>query len=262
MSQLTNLIQTAVETIVNASLDASYSVTETETRTFPDPSSVSVETTNGSVTVRGEDRDDVEVVVTKRATDEDALRRTRVVASGGDGDPLTLRTDYDGSSNGTAVEFDVAVPTDVPVDRVETKNGSVELRDATGDAQLETVNGGITAERIDGYLDLRTKNGEITVRECTGVDRAESTNGGIELEVDDVRTDASVETKSGSVTVLAGPEFDADVRLSTSLGDIDAPALGQSSSGLGKLTVTGTLGEGGHRLRVRTKLGSVEFRQW
>lgn len=262
MNQITSLIRTAVESIVDAALDESYSVTDTETRRFPAPTALTVETTNGAVTVRGEDRDDVEVVVTKRATDERALREASAAASGGEDEPLSLRAEYDGSPSDVAVEFDVAVPTDVPVEAVETKNGSVELLDATGDARLETVNGSITAERVDGYLGLRTRNGGITVREAAGVDRAESTNGGIELGLDDLRTDASVETRTGSVTILAGPRLDADVTLSTSLGSIDAPAFDRgSSSGVGTTTVTGTLGDGDHRLDVETNLGSVEFRE-
>lgn len=258
---ITRAVRTAIDSIVSTGLDGSYSATETETRHFDTPSSLAVETTNGGVTVRGEDRDDVEVLITKRATDEQVLQRADVAASGGDGEPLSLRTEYDGPPGDVAVGFDIALPTDVPVASVRTKNGSVELYDATGDAELATENGAVTAERVDGYLDLRTKNGEITAREVTGVDRAESVNGSIELAFADLRTGASVGTKSGSVTVLAARSLDADVTLSTAMGSIDAPVLGESSSGLGKLLVSGTVGAGGHSLDVRTTLGSVEFRE-
>lgn len=261
MSKFAELIQAAIESLTTTAIDGSYSATETETRNYPRPAALSVETTNGNVTVSGEAREDVEVVVTKRGTDEEALQRARAVASGGDDEPLTLRAEFDGSASNVAADFEVRLPADVPVESIQTKNGSVELLDATGDARLETLNGSVTAERVDGYLDLRTKNGGITAREVTGVDHAESANGGIELELDDLRTDASVETKSGSVTIRAGHGLDADVTLTTSLGSIDAPLLGGSSSGLGTLEVAGTVGEGGHQLRVGTKLGSIEFRE-
>lgn len=259
MSQFTTLLRNAVDSITSATVDGSYSVTETETRNYPAPPALSVETTNGTVTVSGEAREDVAVTVTKRATDEQSLEAARAVTSGGDDEPLALRADHGGSPSDVAIDFEVALPADVPVETLEANNGSVELRDATGDARLETTNGTVTAERVDGYLDLRTKNGEVTARDVTGIDRAESTNGRVEVEIDDLRADASIETTSGSVTVLAGEELDADVRLTTSLGDIDAPALDGSASGLGKLAVSGTVGDGGHRLTVGTKIGSVDF---
>jgi DUF4097 and DUF4098 domain-containing protein YvlB len=259
MSQFTSLVRTAVESIASVGIGGTYSVTRRETRHFPSPAALSVETTNGGITVRGEDRDDVAVTVTKRATSEAALDGARPVASGGGDDPLALRADHDGSPSDVAIDVEVALPADVPVESVETTNGGIELRDVTGDADAATKNGSVTAERVDGYLDLRTKNGGITAREVTGIDRAESKNGGIELAFADLRTDATVETRSGSVTVRAPRSLDADVRLSSTLGSIDAPLLGESASDVGESTVSGTVGAGGHRLDVGTKLGSVEF---
>lgn len=260
MSQLSNLVETVVDAVTTGGADGSYDVTETETRTYAAPPALAVETTNGSVTVRGEDRDDVAVVVTKRAPDEDALRRARAVASGGGDRPLSLRAEFDGTASDVAVDFEVALPSDAPVESVETSNGSIELRDATGDARLTTTNGSITAERVDGPLDLRTRNGRVTVRECSGVDRAASTNGSVELELDALRGDATAETTSGSVTILAGPGLDADVTCTTTLGSVDAPTLSGSASSLGKSSVSGRLGEGGNRLDVETTLGSIEVR--
>lgn len=296
MSRLATLVSAFVDQVASGTGD--LTATDTETRTYPAPAALSLETKNGAVSVRGEDRDDVRVTVTKRATDEATLDSVRVVASGGgegSDEPLALRAEYDDCHGRAVVDLDVTVPRDVPVASVVTKNGTIEVEGATGDADLVTKNGAVevadhdgdvevnakngaidaadvtgdlavaakngrvTVERLGGFLDTRTKNGSVEGRDVAGVDRAESKNGSIDLDVDAVRGDATVATKSGSISVRVGPALDADVMLATNMGSIDAPAIGASASGLGRVERRGTLGDGGPRLTVESEVGSIEL---
>lgn len=293
MSRLATLVSTLVDSLPTASGD--LAATETETRTYPAPSALSVSTKNGAVSVRGEDRDDAEVTATKRATDDATLDSVEVVASGGGDEPLHLTAEYDDSLGRAAVDFDVAVPREVPVESVATKNGRIELVDATGDARLESKNGAVevtdhdgdvevdakngavnaegvtgdltvaatngrvSVEGLDGFLDAETKNGSIDARDLGGLDRAESKNGSVDVDVDAIVGDAVVTTKSGSVTVRAAPDLDADVTLSTTVGGIDAPAIGESAGGVGGSEVQGRLGDGGPLLFAESTVGSVEL---
>ncbi len=293
MSRLATLVSTFVDQVASGTGD--LTATDTETLTYPAPTALSLETKNGAVSVRGQDRDDVRVTVTKRATDETTLDSVRVVVSGGGDEPLALRAEYDDRRGRAVVDLDVTVPRDVPVASVVTKNGTIEVKGATGDADLVTKNGAVevadhdgdvevnakngaidaadvtgdlavaakngrvTVERLGGVLDTRTKNGSVEGRDVAGVDRAESKNGSIDLDVDAVRGDATVATKSGSISLRAGPALDADVTLATSMGSIDAPAIGASASGLGRVERHGTLGDGGPRLTVESEVGSIEL---
>lgn len=291
MSRLATLVSTLVDGLTDGDLTA----TETETRTYPAPAALALQTRNGGIVVRGEDRDDVAVMITKRATDEATLDGVRVVESGGGDEPLALRAEHDDNRGRAVVDLEVAVPHDVPLASAATKNGGVEVEATTGDAELTTKNGGVevtghggdldvttkngsvaaadvagdlavatkngrvSVDGLGGFLDARTKNGSVDGRSVTGLDRAESKNGSVDLDVDALRGDATVATKAGSVSLAVGPDLDADVTLATNLGSIDAPAVGVSAAGLGKLERRGTLGDGGPLLTVESRMGSVEL---
>ena len=86
-----------------------------------------------------------------------------------------------------------------------TFNDSIHLADITGDVTAETINGGITLERIDASsVDVSTVNGEIsydgTIKDG-GLYRLTSHNGPIDVALAD-RTNATVtvRTFNGDVT--------------------------------------------------------------
>lgn len=260
MRRLGDLVTTFVALVTTAATDATYEHGETGTRTYPEPPALVVENRNGAVAVSGEDRADVALTITTKARSRAALDGVRVVVTGGEDVPLVVETESgSGLDDGVVVDLEIALPTGVPVERVETENGVVEVTDVVGDARLETQNGTVTAERVDGYLDLRTGNGTVTARDVAGIDRVETGNGGIDVELDAIRQDVTASTRAGTVTVRAGPDLDADVVLSTRVGEVDAPAIGRSGGGVLPSELTGTLGDGGHRLRVESQVGAVEL---
>jgi DUF4097 and DUF4098 domain-containing protein YvlB len=294
VSRLATIVSAFVDQVSSGVGD--LTAVDTETLTHSAPAALAVETRNGEISVRGEDRDDVRATVTKRATDDATLDSVRVVASGGGDDPLALRVEHDDSRGLAVVDVEVAVPRDVPLASAATKNGRVEVEATTGDADLVTKNGGIEIADHDGSVEVTAKNGSVEARDVTGdlavaaknggvavhglggsldartkngsvegrvsgLDRAESKSGSIDLDVAALRGDATVATKAGSIDLRVGPDLDADVTLATSTGSIDASAIGASASGLGSVERHGTLGDGGPRLTVESAVGSIEFRR-
>ena len=259
MNSLTKLITDFVDGVLTTT-GTGYSATATETHTFPTPAAVTAETSNGTIAIHGENREDVSVTVTKRAHDEVSLDEIEFTTRGGEDEVLHLRSAIPSGTNG-AVDLSITVPETVPVDRVETKNGRIEIGEIVGDVRVSTTNGQITAENVEGYLDLTTTNGQITVRGCSGVDRVQTVNGQIHLELDSIRDETVVSTETGQIIVLTGPHLDADVTLDSTVGRVEAPVIGGSASGIGANEVTGTIGEGTHPLRIETNVGSVELRE-
>lgn len=261
MAKLARWLDSVIDRAVEGAHGAS--VTETESRTLPTPSILAVEAVNGDVTVSGADRGDVRVTITKRGPSEAALEAASVTATGGDGDePLELVVEHESGlrpSSGVAVDLDVAVPDDVRIARVTTKNGRIELEDAaaTDDARLETKNGRVTAVNVDGRLSLRSTNGTVEARDVTAIDRATTSNGTVDVDLGTIRGETVVEATNGSVDVRVGPAAAADVTISTNVGSIDAPAIGERTVGIGVNRVDGTLGVGGPPLRIETKVGSI-----
>ncbi|WP_255168590.1 hypothetical protein [Natrononativus amylolyticus] len=261
MGRLSALITAVVDgTTAAATARTGHEVSRTETRRYERPPALAVDSHNGRIAVRGEDRDDVAVTVTKRAATEDALEDVRVRERGGtEGAPLRLEAVFERPVVDAAVEFDIAVPAGLPVERIETANGRIDVRGVGGDPRLRSKNGRIEAREIDGYVDLRSTNGRLVARDVAGIDGAETVNGAIDLEVESIRGETTIAATNGRIDLLAGPELDATVRLETTVGRIEASAFGRSASGVGGATVTGTLGDGRDRLAVSTTAGALEF---
>lgn len=264
----------------------------TETHEFDRPSSLAVETTNGSLTLTAHDESNVVVEAHKRGDSERELANARVVAGGTD--PLSVEVERDGGSDAT-VSLTVAVPTDLPIERaattngsveatgvtlrgVETTNGGVELTDTTGPLSVSSTNGGVTVDGVDGDAELSTTNGGVEVSSVDGTVTAETDAGSITVReaaaIGDVRTragkidavvraidgDTAVESTAGSVRLRAGPELDAEVRVSSSVGGVTAPGL-SGSDGIVGGAASGQVGDGGPTLTVSTQVGSVAFEQ-
>lgn len=258
MTRLGHLIGEFVEFVTSSTLGGGYAVTESRTRRFDAPSSLAVSSTNGSIAVRSEDRDDVVVDSTWRGRDRSALESASLVDSGGDDEPLHFEVDHGEDASDVAVELSIAIPEDTAVDRLETVNGEISLSDATGPADLSTKNGSITAERVAGPLDLRAHNGEITVRDCAGLEHVETRNGAIQVDLLDLRNDATIRTATGRIEVALDPSIDVDLTCETNVGGIEVPLLDRSTTGIGKTSVTGTLGAGGPELLATSNVGSIE----
>lgn len=243
---------------VTARADADeYHVVETRSKTFPAVRSVVVENANGDVDVRGEDRDDLAVDITWQGESLSALETARVVTEGGDDEPFRVAVEHDDDVTDVAVDLSVRVPAETRVDRVETENGDVRLSDAAGDARLSTANGSITAEDVDGALTLRATNGRVSVTDCPGIERIETNTGTIDLRLSELHDDATLRTATGHVTLELDPEIGLDLYCETNVGEIDAPLLDRSVSGIGRTSIVDALGDAGPELRVEATVGSV-----
>lgn len=143
--------------------------------------------------------------------------------------------------NDVSVAFRVQVPEGVHF-RGVTVNGGVGVRDLGGDVDVTTVNGDVNISTT-GFALARTVNGSIraSMGSWSGDDVSfETVNGGIELDVpDDI--DARVEAR----WVNGGLETDLPITL---------------QGRMSRQRASGTLGDGGPELRLRTVNGSIRIR--
>jgi DUF4097 and DUF4098 domain-containing protein YvlB len=128
--------------------------------------------------------------------------------------------------------------------------------------KLETVNGGVYVDNVNGSLNLDTTNGKIQVARCSGSIDASTTNGGIQAELLSVTAGKSMrfETTNGHITVVLPSTFAAEVDASTTNGRIstDLPVLTRTFD---KNTLRGTVnGGGGAILRLRTTNGGIDIK--
>lgn len=216
---------------------------------------------NGAVRVERSSGREVEITAEKRArrgsTDHVRIETSQV--EGGSvlvcalwGEDSSCDTDsYNSRSernvwgqqrNQVSVEFTVRVPDGVKLD-MSTVNGELRIDGATDAVRARTVNGSISAASLGGPVTARTVNGSIRV--------SMGSAGGEDLEY---------ETVNGSVTVEMPESVNADLDVQTVNGRIDSDFPVTVRGRISPRRLTGTLGDGGRQLRVKTVNGSVTLR--
>ncbi|MDA0564309.1 DUF4097 domain-containing protein [Streptomonospora sp. S1-112] len=162
------------------------------------------------------------------------------------GDTVRAEADCGGmwAFTGCRVDYEVLLPRDGDVALlIETDNGEVELEQVEGDIEVDTNTGSITGDNLRGDVSAHTDTGEIELTgvrgnletstttgsiDATGSGEsviADTTTGSIELERFDAET-IEVTTTTGEVGVEA--VFDS-LRVDSTTGEVDIRAAGPFS---------------------------------
>jgi len=257
-----------------------------ETFRLPRPRSgkLKVENSNGKTVVIGEDREDLEVHVTKtaRAESEEAakklLGRIRVDVDD-EGDPMSLEVDVPKRWNrhGSA-NLELRIPRDLRVgvfssngpvaieglraDVVgHSSNGSICVKDVRGDVDVQTSNGKVSCSCTCGRLSARSSNRKIEIGEHEGSVDAMTSNGLIHASVEALGPEGLIlATSNGRIVVELPEKVDADVDLRVDNGVIRNHRELEGAAGERAGRVRGRLGRGGAPIRLRTSNGSISLR--
>jgi hypothetical protein len=124
---------------------------------------VVIENVYGDVTISAWDRDEVLVEATTRSSDPKCLDGAHIVVEP-TGDLLSIRTQYAGgdSRQPASVDYRITVPRGANLQDVRLTNGGLSLNGLSGSVKATAVNGSITALRLRGEADLSTINGGVS----------------------------------------------------------------------------------------------------
>ncbi|MEZ4416278.1 MAG: hypothetical protein R3E10_11085 [Gemmatimonadota bacterium] len=131
------------------------------------------------------------------------------------------------------------------------------------DLRVETLNGGITLDDLQGDLEFRAQNGGVRLSRLAGDVQGRTTNGGLHVELsgDEWRGQGlDVETTNGGVRLEIPEGYSAELVTGTTNGgmDLDFPV---TVSGRIDRHIRATLGDGGPRVRVMTTNGGVRIQR-
>lgn len=248
---------------------------------------VTLETFDGSVTVRSWDRPEVVVEVQKRGPDRETAEALEVTATQ-DGSQVRVEapaprveSEFVGIGNvsGPSVSYEVSVPREVAL-TVNTRDGSIAVTGIEGAVDLRSGDGSIRANRIDGELKANTGDGSVQIADASGAATIESGDGSIHLqgrvdvvhartrdgsvviEADEgsaMKADWDVTTGDGSIVLRVPRGFSAEIDAASSNGRVRGEAAGLDTSGGGedRERLRGRLGSGGHVVRLRSGDGSI-----
>jgi hypothetical protein len=245
---------------------------DTQVVPFSDPSrigKVEVELLSGSITVRGEDRRDVAVVIRTAAPGRASAER---------GVPpgmrrLTQMPGFTISEERNEIKIESA--------SMRNGGGALELRvPQRANLKLGSVNGGtITVENVDGELEIENVNGAVSLTNVAGSVVANSVNGGVTAKLTRVTADKAMAFTSfnGKVDVTLPPTLKANLKMRSDQGDIftdfdvqlrqggDKPTSTPRRSGGTRIEVNraiyGSVNGGGPEIELRTFNGTIYLRK-
>ncbi|MFQ5511412.1 MAG: DUF4097 domain-containing protein [Candidatus Krumholzibacteriia bacterium] len=128
---------------------------------------------------------------------------------------------------------------------------------------LETLNGGISIDDVQGEIDFDATNGGVRLTGLSGDVRGRTTNGGLHIELGGSHWEGEgldVSTTNGGVNLYLPKGYSAELVAGTTNGGIhvDFPITVQGR--IGK-KLRANLGKGGATVRAMTTNGGVRIRQ-
>jgi hypothetical protein len=232
------------------------------------PALIDVSLVQGSISVRGTSRKDVQVIAhsetdrPNRRTDPDAMGLHRIPQTAGfriteEANRVKISSD----SPSRSMSFEIEVP-------------------AHANLQLHSVNGGeIVVENVEGDLDISNVNGGITLKDVGGSVNAGTTNGSVRATMTRVtaQKEMAFTSLNGTVDVTLPPTTKANLRLRSDHGDVysdfdvqltqSAPVVEENRSGNGRYrisrnrSVVGAINGGGPEFELRTFNSNVYVRK-
>jgi len=251
----------------------------------PSGGGLRIDNANGCTRVVGEERDDLEILVSKtaRAESEEQARtlaeEIRVIAREDSAGDLELEVYIPGRWNRRGrVDLELRIPRDLRVQviasngkvwveglrgrvRAKSANGPVRVCDVVGDVEIHTSNAKVSTQCTCGTLLARSSNGKIELEEHRGAVDAATSNGTIVCELEDVAEGGVQLSTSNGRIVLELPEGvdgDVDIRVDNGLIRTSREFTRSSRERSGRLK--GTLGRGGTPIRLRASNGTISLR--
>ena len=159
--------------------------------------------------------------------------------------------------NSGGVNIVVTTPRKTDVD-LNTGNGRIDLNGVEGSSTLHTSNGGIVMDSVKGDLDASTSNSRIVLDNVKGDFNAETSNGSIAFKGEMIQGgNNQLRTSNGGVSVKLEGTPSLTINASTSNGRVTSklPVLTDSAGDRHRLV--GTIGDGEAELLVQSSNGSV-----
>lgn len=228
-------------------MTASAQVTEEFHRTVPlsVTGRIALDNINGSVTITGWERNEVQIDAVKKASSQQKLDEARIEVDAS-ADSVHIRTRYpEGRTNNNpaTVTYQLHVPHVARLDNISLVNGSLDVSQVSGEIKADLVNGKANAHDLAGRAELSSVNGTINAYY-----RSLDNVTGIELK-----------SVNGSVRLGLPSSPNADVRVSTVNGGITTEFPLQVQGKFVGRHLEGKLGNGGTRIEISNVNGSVHI---
>ncbi|MGH9856888.1 MAG: DUF4097 family beta strand repeat-containing protein [Acidobacteriota bacterium] len=159
---------------------------------------------NGDVTIRGWDKNQVDMKATKRGP-SDHLDEVEIEIQNTP-ERLSIETKYPRRNRNTnvSVAYELMVPKHAKLDPITNVNGGIEVTGVQGEIRINTVNGSAEMNGTTSSVEAETVNGNITAKwnefPSDGAVKMHTVNGSLELELpSNASADVQASSTNGSI---------------------------------------------------------------
>lgn len=209
-----------------------------------------IDNTNGKVGIEGWNKDEVQITATIYTKNEAGRERVEVLVAQ-NGDTIDIDTHFAKQSgwsnnNYAQVDYVIYVPKYIELDDVKLKNGSLAIKDVTGDINASLKNGNMTATGLAANTRVMSKNGSVKLSYADNLQALKNVN---------------VDSKNGSITVYLPDSVNATINATSTNGSIsNGFGLPVDKSRSNRKKLSGELGTGDANIKLLSKNGSIRIK--
>jgi len=157
---------------------------------------------------------------------------------------------------------DVAVSGATADVHASSGNGDVRVGAGAVDVNASSGNGAVMVDGARGPVHASSGNGRVTVSTARGPVNASTGNGRVEVAIASGATgDMEFSSGNGSIVLTLPSNFGAQLEASTGNGGFESDFPVRMSGRISSHRVSGTIGQGGGRLRLSTGNGTITLRR-
>ena len=230
---------------------------------WKDHDKLSVETSNGSIEVVGNDNKKIvvdailSVTGLKEKKCQELLSEFTIKIEDKDGE-IDIETKTPKKFRySTSVSFKISLPSSMALE-CESTNGSLRVENISGKVNLETVNGAVNCSKLQGDVDIEAVNGGIHLDGASGNTDIEAVNGAIDCKfINEAPSKISLETVNGKISVEFESYPDANISAETINGSITISGEKIKKSNILGTTYEGAFLDGKGTYEFETVNGSI-----
>ena len=224
---------------------------------------VRVKVDMGSVVLHGGSRQDISYAVRSQSMDQDSRHRygSFKINAYMKGDTAWIIGEWEGGRpHHFSGEFDIDIPRDTALVKIETGGGGVEATGVTGNVEIESGGGKIRLDDVGGSANVETGGDSIDVGSVGGDLKLET--GGGNITIKSVKGKIHAETGGGNVLVMSGEQGafveagGGNVEIRHCSGKVKA-STGGGSINLGDIGGTAEIETGGGSIHLSSAKGRV-----
>lgn len=220
-----------------------------QTYTLSPDGRFSVANISGHIRVTPWDQDNILVEAVKNSDRDDDLDRVKIEVDA-TSNSLEIRTRYPRRCDcDVSVDYDIKVP----------RTGSAY------DYRLTSVSGEVEISGVGGKFKASSVSGNVKIQDVSGSVTASSVSGDVKVDIAQLRDndDLELSSVSGDVRVGVPAGLDADVRMNTFSGDVEAdfPLMIEGKQRRFGGGISGQIGRGGRTLAMKSVSGNLSLRR-